>query len=124
MDKIRISGLTVSALIGVHAWERHIRQTVRVDIELDVDASKPAATDALADAVDYGAVARRVEDLVETARYGLIEALAERIAERILAEFQVPRVKVVLHKPNAVPNAHDTSLEIERYSPTGSSSNC
>jgi dihydroneopterin aldolase len=115
MDKVRVAGLALSALIGVDAWERHVRQTVRIDIEFDVDASTAAATDDLADAVDYGAVARRITDLVENSGFRLIETLAERIAECVLAEFRVPRVKVVLHKPNAVPNAHDTSLEIERH---------
>ena len=115
MDKLRIVGLTVSALIGERAWERNVRQTVRVDLEFDVHASTPAATDDLVDAIDYGAVARRVADLVEHSRYRLIETLAERIAEHVLAEFQVTRVKIVRHKPNAVPNATDTSLEIVRH---------
>src|SRR5262245_19527984 len=64
MDKLRITGLTLSALIGERAWERHVRQTIRIDLEFDTDASRAAATDDLAQAIDYGSVARRVADLV------------------------------------------------------------
>jgi len=114
MDKLRITGLAVSALIGVHAWERRVRQPVRIDIEFDTDAARSAATDDLARAHDYGAIARRITELVGSSEYGLIETLAERIARCILDEFRVARVAVVVHKPNAVPTALDTSIEIER----------
>lgn len=114
MDRLRVTGLTLSALIGERAWERRIRQTIRIDLEFDVDAARAAATDDLAQALDYGVVARRVTELVGGSEFKLIETLAERIAKCILDEFHVPRIKVVVHKPNAVPTAHDTSIEIER----------
>ena len=114
MDKLRINGLVVSALIGVHAWERCVRQPIRIDLEFDTDASRAAATDDLDQAHDYGAIARRVTELVGRSEWKLIETLAERIARCVLDEFHVVRVKVVVHKPNAVPAALDTSVEIER----------
>jgi len=114
MDKLRIIGLAVSALIGVHAWERRVRQPVRIDIEFDTDAAHAAAIDDLDQAHDYGAIARRVTELVGRSDYKLIETLAERIARCVLDEFHLMRVRVVVHKPNAVPTALDTSIEIER----------
>jgi len=114
MDKLRVSGLAVSALIGVRAWERQVRQRLLIDLELDTDAGRAAATDAIADALDYGTIARRVVEIVTAAQCQLIETLAEHIAQQLLNDFAVNRVKVVVHKPAAIPNAHDTSIEIER----------
>ena len=114
MDKLRVTGLEVSALIGVHAWERGVRQRLLIDLELDTDAHRIAATDDLDAALDYSAIARRVCDLVATARCRLIESLADQIAQSLLAEFPVDRLTVVVHKPSAVPNARDTCIEITR----------
>jgi dihydroneopterin aldolase len=114
MDKLRVTGLAMTALIGVRAWERRVRQPIQVDLEFDTDAARAAAVDDIAQARDYSAVARRVTDLVERSQFNLIESLAEHIARRVLEEFDTPRVKVVVHKPTAIPAALDTSIEIER----------
>jgi len=114
MDKLRITGLALTALIGVHAWERRVRQPIRVDLEFDTDATRAAAADDIAQARDYGAVARRVAELVGVSECKLIETLAERIARCVLDEFDAARVKVVVHKTDAIPAALDTSIEIER----------
>jgi dihydroneopterin aldolase len=114
MDELSIRGLEISALIGVRDWERRVRQTVVVDLDLTIDARRAGATDQLKDAVDYGAVARRVTDLVAANESLLIETLAERIAATITTEFAVARVRIALHKPGAVPNARDVVLTIER----------
>jgi dihydroneopterin aldolase len=114
MDKLRVSGLAVSARIGVHAWERQVRQRLLIDIELTTDAARAAAADNLEAALDYGAVARCVIAFVAASEYRLIETLAERIAQRLLDDFPVKRLKVMVHKPSAVPGAQDTSIEIER----------
>lgn len=114
MDTLRITGLEVSAYIGVHDWERAVRQRLVIDLELRTDAAAAAAHDDLHHALDYGAVARRVRELVAGSRCQLIETLAELIAARLLGEYNIDRVKVVVHKPSAVPGARDTSIAIER----------
>ena len=113
-DTLRITGLEVSAYIGVHDWERTVRQQLFIDLELPTNATAAATTDDLRDALDYGAVARRVVELVGASRCGLIETLAELIAGRLLSEYSIGRVSVVVHKPSAVAGARDTSIEIER----------
>lgn len=115
MDKLSVIGLEVSALIGVHAWERGVRQRLLIDLELETDAQRVVATDDLDAALDYGVIARRVCDIVATAHCRLIESLAEQIAQCLLAEFQVDRLTVVVHKPAAVQNARDTCIEITRW---------
>jgi 7,8-dihydroneopterin aldolase/epimerase/oxygenase len=114
MDKLRIVGLEVSARIGIHAWEQQVRQRLSVDLELETDAARAAASDDIADALDYGIIARDVADFVRTSECHLIETLAERIAQRVLDGFPVARLKVCVHKPGAVSGARDTSIEIER----------
>jgi len=114
MDKLRITGIEVSARIGLHAWERQVRQRVSIDVELATDVARVAATDDIGHALDYGAVARCIVRFVGAAEYRLIETLAERIAQRLLDEFPVERLKIVLHKPSGVLSARDTSIEIER----------
>lgn len=114
MDKLRVTGLEVSALIGVRAWERAVRQRLLIDLELETDAHRAAARDDLDAALDYGVIARRVCEIVAAARCRLIESLAEQIAQCLLAEFPVERLTVVVHKPSAVPNAGDTCIEIAR----------
>jgi dihydroneopterin aldolase len=113
-DTLRITGLEVSAYIGVHDWERAVRQQLFIDLELPTNATAAATNDDLRDALDYGAVALRVRDIAGTSRCGLIETLAELIAARILSEFSAPRITVVVHKPSAIPGARDTSIQIER----------
>ena len=113
-DTLRITGLEVAAYIGIHDWERAVRQPVFIDLELPTDAARAGAADDLRDALDYGAVARRVCEIVGASRCGLIETLAELIAGRLLSEYSIGRVTVVIHKPSAIPGARDTSIEIER----------
>jgi len=114
MDTLRIIGLEVSAHIGVRDWERAVRQQLFIDLELPTDAAAGANNDDLRDVLDYGAVAQRVREIVAGSNCRLIESLAEMIATRLLGEYAIGRVKIVVHKPSAVPGARDTSVEIER----------
>jgi 7,8-dihydroneopterin aldolase/epimerase/oxygenase len=114
MDKLRIIGLEVSTRIGIRDWEQQVLQRLSIDLELDTDAARPAASDDIADALDYGLIARDVVEFVRASRFRLIETLAERIAQRLLDSFPVAQLKVRVHKPGAVAGARDTSVEIER----------
>lgn len=119
-DRLSIRGLKASTVIGVRDWERQLRQPVVIDLELAIDAAVPSATDDLGDALDYGAVARRVTALVEASSYRLIETLAEELATTLLTEFPTVRVTVRVTKPSAVLHAEAVSVEIERGSaPSG-----
>lgn len=114
MDKLRITGLEVSTRIGIRAWERQVLQRLAIDLEVDIDAGHAAATDDIADAVDYGAIGRDVAAFVHASEFHLIETLAEYIAQRLLDAFPIARLRVCVHKPGAVPGAQDTHIEIER----------
>ena len=114
MDTIFLNDLRVETVIGIFDWERKIRQTVSIDLEMAADIRRAAASDSIDDTLDYKSVAKRLISFVEDSDFGLVETLAERIARIVVTEFDVPRVKVTLHKPGAVRGSKDVGVMIER----------
>jgi len=114
MDKVFIEALEIECVIGIYDWERKIRQPIALDIEMDFDNRKAAATDDIADTLDYKAVSKRLIDFVSQSSYGLVETLAERCCEIILAEFAVSHVRLKLSKIGAVRGAKAVGVILER----------
>ena len=113
-DTIFLNDLRVETVIGIFGWERKVRQTISIDLEMAADIRRAAATDAIEDTLNYKAVAKRLIQFVEAADFGLVETLAEHVARIVVTEFDVPRVKVTLHKPGAVRGSRDVGVIIER----------
>lgn len=113
MNIVYIRGLRAQAVIGVYEWERHTRQTLVLDLEMASDTTGAAASDAIADALDYAAVAGRVVALVEASEYQLLETLAEAIAQMVARDFGVRWLRLRLGKPGAVAEAEDVGVIIE-----------
>jgi dihydroneopterin aldolase len=116
MDIIYIRDLRIETVIGVYPWERSIRQTVRIDLDLATDIRQSAETDDLGDTLSYHAVAVRVMEFVGDSDYLLLETLAEHIATLILEEFPVPWLRLTVGKPRAVAAAREVGVIIERAS--------
>ncbi|GIX34367.1 MAG: 7,8-dihydroneopterin aldolase [Lysobacteraceae bacterium] len=114
MDRVFIEGLEIETVIGIYDWERRIRQPLRFDIEMAFDNRRPAATDDIADTLDYKAVSKRLIAYVSASSFGLVETLAERCAGLILDEFGVAWVRLKLSKPGAVRGAQSVGVIIER----------
>ena len=114
MDVIYLHDLRVDTVIGIWEWERRIRQTVAIDLEMSADIRKAAATDSVEDTLNYKLVAKRVEQFVAESSFQLVETLAERIAEIVTGEFDVAWVRVRLNKPGAIRGARDVGVVIER----------
>jgi dihydroneopterin aldolase len=114
MDKIFIHALKTEAIIGIFDWERQVRQTVLLDIEMSADIRKAALTDSIDDTLNYKRVAKRVLAFVEASQFHLVETLAESIAMLILEEFDIAWVSIVLSKPGAVRSSRDVGVAIER----------
>ena len=114
-DKVFIEGLEIEALIGIYDWERRIRQPLWFDVEMAFDNRKPAASDAIADTLNYKDVSKRLIEFVSQSGFGLVETLAERCAAIILDEFDVHHVRLKLSKPGAVRGARAVGVVIERY---------
>jgi 7,8-dihydroneopterin aldolase/epimerase/oxygenase len=113
-DRIFLHGLTAECIIGFIDWERRVRQTVVLDIELPVDCRRASLTDEVADTLDYKKVAKRVLAFIETSEFKLVETLAHRVALLILQEFAVEWVRVSLNKPGAIRGSRDVGVVIER----------
>ena len=89
-DYVSIRNLRVPAVIGVHDWEREIEQTLIVSVDMAADVRQAAASDDLADALDYSAVAETIAAVLRDGKFRLIETAAERVADRLLADFGCP----------------------------------
>ena len=113
-DLVLIEGLEVRTVIGIYDWEREIRQTVRLDLEMAWNISTAAKSDDIADTLDYKAVSKRLIAFVEGSSFGLIEALAEHCARIVLDEFGVTWVRLKLSKPGAVRGSENVAVLIER----------
>lgn len=114
-DRVFVEGLELYCVIGLQPWERQVMQKVRIDLAMDTDCRPAAATDDPGKALDYKAVSKRVQQLVEGSSFLLVESLAERIAALILADFPgASSVTVRVAKPGAVRFAEAVGVEIRR----------
>jgi len=116
MDEITLTGLRVFGRHGVYEDERRVGQYFVVDFTLFIDTRSAAATDDVADTVHYGDAAQQVADIVAGEPVDLLETLAARIADSLLASPGVERVRVTVHKPDApIPLPFtDVSVTVER----------
>jgi dihydroneopterin aldolase len=115
-DYVSIRDLAVSAVIGVHPWEREIEQTLVVSVDMvpeTADVAKAAASDDLADALDYSAVAETITAVLRDGKFRLIETAAERVAGRLLADFGLSWLRLELRKPITT-GAYTAIISIER----------
>jgi dihydroneopterin aldolase len=115
MDTIFISDLRLDILVGIYDWERTVPQKVQFDIEIGLPARKTGDL-ALADTIDYAAVVARIEASLAERHFGLLENLAEHIAQMILREFKSPWVRVSIAKLAALKNVKRLGVTIERGS--------
>ena len=114
MDTVFINDLRIETIIGIYDWERKVRQTISLDLEMGADIRRAAETDAIDDTLNYKAVAKRLIAFVEDSEFQLVETLAERIAAIVLSEFNVPWLRLTVHKPGAVRGSRDVGVVIER----------
>ena len=113
-DRIFLRGLTAECVIGFIDWERRVKQTVVVDLELPVDCRHAAVTDNVTDTVDYKKVSKRVLAFIEASEFKLVETLAQRLAMLILEEFPIEWLRLSINKPGAIRNSRDVGVSIER----------
>jgi len=114
MDKIFIHALKTEAIIGIFDWERQVKQTVLIDIEMSTDIRKAALSDSIDDTMNYKRVAKRVLAFVEGSQFHLVETLAEHTAMLVLEEFGIAGVRIALSKPGAVRGSRDVGVVVDR----------
>ncbi len=116
MDTIFLRDLRIRTIVGIWEWERRLPQIVSIDLDMATDIRRAAASDDIADTLDYKGVTRRIKAFVADSRFNLIETMAEQIAAIIMGEFGVPWVRVAVHKPFAIRGSKDVGVVIERGS--------
>ncbi len=114
MDKIHIRDLLVRCIIGVFDKERDHPQDIVLNLVLHTDTRHAAATDELADTVDYKSLRDRICAFVEPSSFKLIESLAEQVAQICLATPGVAKAEVTVDKPGALAYARSVAVSIER----------
>ena len=114
MDAVTIRDLRVEALIGIHRRERHVRQTLSIDLDIGLPGDAVFKSDKVADTVDYEQVALRIRDLAASGHFRLVETFADRVAALITGDFGAPWVKVSAAKIGILPNAKFVGVTIER----------
>ena len=113
-EVVYLKDLRIETVIGIYDWERQIKQTIVLDIEMASDIAAAAATDNIEDALNYKSIAKRLIEFVGTSEFQLVETLAERIAQIIITEFGVPWLKLQVNKQGALRGARDVGVIIER----------
>jgi 7,8-dihydroneopterin aldolase/epimerase/oxygenase len=114
MDAVIIRDLRVEARIGIHKRERHIEQTVSIDLDIGLPGDAVFASDRVADTVDYEQAANAIRALAQSQHFRLVETLADRIAALLIRDFGAPWVKVSAAKIGILPNAKFVGVTIER----------
>jgi 7,8-dihydroneopterin aldolase/epimerase/oxygenase len=113
-DRIFLRGLEIDCIIGFIEWERRIKQTFVIDLEMPVDCRRAALTDEVADTVDYKKVSKRIIAFVEASEFKLVETLAHRVAMLIIEEFGVEWIRLSVNKPGAIRGSRDVGIMLER----------
>ena len=116
MDKILISRIDCVASIGVTPEERTMKQRLSIDVEFLADAARSAQHDSLRDAIDYSKVAAVVLQVCQSRPFHLIETVAEHLATRLLGDFPMDQVRVLVRKlsPVVEPRVEYVSVEVVR----------
>jgi dihydroneopterin aldolase len=114
MDAILIRDLRVEALIGIHRRERHVAQTLSIDLDIGLPSDAVFASDKIADTIDYEQVTLRIKALAASGHFRLVETFADRVAALLVGDFGAPWVRVSAAKIGILPNAKFVGVSIER----------
>ncbi len=113
-DTVFVHELKVETIIGIWGWERKIRQTVSIDLEMGADIRRAAEADSIDDTLNYKTISKRVQQFVADSEFQLVETMAEKIADLVLQEFKVPWIQVRVSKPGAIRGAKNVGIVIHR----------
>jgi len=114
MDIVYIRDLRIETIIGIYDWEREVKQTISLDIEMAHDICKAAETDDIQHTLNYKSIAKRLIEFIEESEFLLVERMAEEVASIVRNEFSVPWLKLRVSKPGALRGSQDVGIIIER----------
>jgi dihydroneopterin aldolase len=114
MDIVYIRDLRIETIIGIYDWEREVKQTVSLDLEMAYDIRKAGETDDIQYALNYKSIAKRLIAFIEESEFLLVERMAEEVAAIVLNEFSVPWLKLRVSKPGALRGSKDVGIILQR----------
>jgi dihydroneopterin aldolase len=114
MDAILLRDLRVEASIGIHKRERHVQQTLSIDLDIGLPGDAVFASDKVADTIDYEQVALKIRDLASGGHFRLVETFADRVAAILMKDFGAPWVRVSASKLGILANVKLVGVTIER----------
>jgi dihydroneopterin aldolase len=114
MDIIFIREFRVDAWVGIYDWEKLRPQTLEFDVEIGVPQARPEHSDDIRDTVHYGLVVERFTAELAERRFGLLESLAEHLADIVTGEFKAPWVRLSVAKLGHIRNVRKVGVTIER----------
>ena len=114
MDFIFIRELRLEAWVGIYKHEKIAPQLIEFDIEMALPGETVFRTRKVADTIDYATVVARISALLKAERFGLVEALADRVARNLLDEFRSPKVRVMVTKLGVLREAKRVGVCVER----------
>lgn len=114
MDIVYIRDLRIETIIGIYDWEREVKQTVSLDLEMAHDIQKAGKTDDIQYALNYKSIAKRLIAFIEKSEFLLVERMAEEVAAIVMKEFSVPWLRLRVSKPGALRGSKDVGILLER----------
>jgi dihydroneopterin aldolase len=117
MNTVFLRGLRLDAMVGIYRRERVTRQPIEIDLDIELPSAAVFTTGEVADTIDYAALTRRIRAELGARRFGLVENLAEFIAQLVIREFHSPRVRVSVAKLGILPDVARVGVVIERQPP-------
>ena len=114
MDIVYIRDLRIETIIGIYDWEREVKQTVSLDLEMAHDIRTAGETDDIQYALNYKSIAKRLIAFIEGSEFLLVERMAEEVSAIVLNEFSVPWLKLRVSKPGALRGSKDVGILIQR----------
>lgn len=119
LNKIIIHQLELQAIVGVYEHERKAKQALYLDLEICFDMAKAVQSDSVVDTIDYDEVVKQIQRTVSSTHFHLIESMAVCIADLILTNFPAQKVWCTVFKPNAIPQAKNVGISVERENTYG-----
>ncbi len=118
LDALLIDGLRTEAVLGAWPWEQKIFRPVVIDAALFMDCSQTIQTDDISCALNYTAVSETMIAFTQHHPFLLLETLTHRLADHLFVTYPtLLKLRLTVHKPGAVPQAHNIRFRIERDRP-------
>jgi dihydroneopterin aldolase len=114
MDVIFLRDIRLEAKVGIYRRERVTHQMISVDLDIALPSDAVFATGKVSDTIDYAVVVERMRALLDERRFGLVEELAQSLADLVLGGFHAPWVRVSVAKLGILKDVKLVGVVIER----------